>query len=89
VNSGLARVSKQDHLAQLAQRGATAQEVDMTRLDPLEQTQENLHPVIVAHRAREAASPAQAARGRLGYATIAMLLSGGALLAWLLLPLRG
>lgn len=64
----------------------------MAKFDPLEETQENLHPVIVAHRAREAAAaPPQVARAsqetsRRRLATLAVLGLGAALLIWLLLP---
>jgi hypothetical protein len=55
----------------------------MSPLDPLEQTQENLHPVIVAHRAREAAPVATAKWRR---AALLTALCGCGLLVWLLLP---
>jgi hypothetical protein len=61
----------------------------MPKFDPLEETQENLHPVIVAHRAREAGS-LRAAPGdsavRLRFATVGLLLVTGAVLFWLCFP---
>jgi hypothetical protein len=56
----------------------------MSGFDPLEETQENLHPVVMAHRARDARPAGGASRRRL--AAFAALLFGGALLVWLLLP---
>jgi hypothetical protein len=59
----------------------------MDDYDPLEQTQENLHPVIVAARARDRV-PSAPARVRPA-ALIALLCGGGLLFAWLVLPQLG
>lgn len=57
----------------------------MANLDPLEQTQENLHPVVVAHRARD---PKPRGR-RVGKAVLLSAAAiSGAFLVWVLLAAR-
>jgi hypothetical protein len=61
----------------------------MSGFDPLEETQENLHPVIVAHRAHDSRaavrSPLPAGgTARLRYAALVALPFAAALLLWLM-----
>ncbi|MEO7774483.1 MAG: hypothetical protein ABIT61_07255 [Steroidobacteraceae bacterium] len=52
-------------------------------MDPLEQTQENLHPVIVAHRARDPQPVGQGVSGSI--VLLCAVVTSAVLLVWLLL----